>query len=173
MCSLTLLGESSSFFSSEEHPHVSDVLHVLLVLPHLDFPSPPMNVVTRPLQVYTLRPRPSTRPFVDSSSMPPSSPALVPQPPDDLPIAIRKGTRSTCNPYSVYNFLSYHRLSLPYFAFVFILSSVSIPTGTSETLSHPSWKLAMVEEIDALSSNGTWELVSCWLSLGLYSEGGN
>ena len=116
MCSLTLLGEGSSFFSSEEHPHVSDVLHVFLVLPHLDFPSPPMNVVTRPLQVYTLHPRPSTRPFADSSSMPPSSPALVPQPPDDLPIAIRKGTRSTCNPHSVYNFLSYHRLSLPYFA---------------------------------------------------------
>ena len=39
----------SSVFSSEEHPHVSDVLHVPLVLPPLDFPSPPTDVVTRPL----------------------------------------------------------------------------------------------------------------------------
>ena len=97
--------------SSEEHPHVSDVLHVPLVLPPPDFPSPSTDVVTRPLQVYTRRPRPPTRPLVDSSSMPPSSPTLVPQPPDDLLIAIRKRTRSTCNPHPVYNFLSYHRLS--------------------------------------------------------------
>ena len=79
--------------------------------------------------------------------------------PDDLPIAIGKGTSSTFNPHPVYNFLSCHRLSLPYFSFVSTLSSVSIPTNTSEALSHPGWKLAVVEEIDALCSNGTWELV--------------
>ena len=80
--------EGFSFFSSEEHPHVLDVLHVPLVLPPPNFPSPPMDVVTQPLQVYTRRPRPPTRPLVDSSSMPLSSPALVLQPPDDLPISI-------------------------------------------------------------------------------------
>ena len=111
--------------------------------------------------------------------MPPSSPTPVLQLHDDLLIAIRKYTRSTCNLHHVYNFLSYHRLSLQYFVFVSTLSSVFIPTSTSEALSHPGWKLVMVEEIDALSSNGTWELVtlpslqvSCWLSLGLYNEGG-
>ena len=62
--------EGSSFFSSEEHPLVSNVLHVPIVLPSPDFPSPPMNVVIRPLQVYTRRPRPPTRPLADSSSMP-------------------------------------------------------------------------------------------------------
>ena len=92
--------------------------------------------------------------------MSPSSPALVPQLPDDLPIAIRKGTRSTSNPHLVYKFLSYHRLSLRYFAFVFTLSSISTPPSTSEALSHPGWKQAMAEEIDALYSNGTWELVT-------------
>ena len=92
--------------------------------------------------------------------MPPSSLAPIPQPPDDLLVAIRKGTRSTCNPHLVYIFLSYHHLSLPYFAFVSTLSSVSIPTSTSEALSHPGWTLAMVKEMDALSSNGTWELVT-------------
>ena len=152
--------EGSSFFSSEEHPHVSDVLHVPLVLPAPDFSSPPTDAMTRPLQVYTSCPRPPTRPHVDSSSMPPSSLALVPQPPDDLPIAIRKGTRSTCNPHLVYNFLSYHRLSLSYFAFVSTLSSIFIPISISEALSYSGWKLAMVEEMDALSSNGTLELIT-------------
>ena len=92
--------------------------------------------------------------------MPQSSPAPVPQPSDDLPIVIRKGTRSTSNPYHVYNFLSFHHLSLPYFAFVYTLSSVSTPKSTSEALSHPSWKHALAEEMDALYSNDTWELVA-------------
>ena len=86
--------------------------------------------------------------------------ALVPQPPYDLPIVIRKDTLSTCNPHPVYNFLTFHRLSLPYFAFVSILSSISTPKSTSETFSHPGWKQAMTLEIDALYSNGTWELVA-------------
>ena len=116
--------------------------------------------MTRPLQVYTRRSRSPIGPLTDSSSMPSLSPVSVPQLPDGLPIAIRKGTCSTCNTHPVYNFLSYHRLSLPYFAFASILSSVSIPTSTSEALSHPDWKQPMVEYTDALSSNGTWKLVT-------------
>ena len=99
--------------------------------------------------------------------MPSSSPASVPPPPDDLPVAIRKGTRSTCNLHLVYNFLSYHHLSLPYLAFVSTLSYVFIPKSTSEALSHPGWKQAMVEEIDALYFNGTWELVTLFLMASL------
>ena len=132
--------EGSSFFSSEECPHVLDVLHVPLVLPPLDLPSPLTDVMTRSLQVYTHRPHPSTGPLADSSPMPQSSLTPVPQLLNDLPIAIQKGTRSTCNSHPVYNFLSYHHLSLSYFVFVSTLSSVSIPTSTSEALSHPSWK---------------------------------
>ena len=71
-----------------------------------------------------------------------------------------KGTYSTSNTHLVYNFFSFHNLSLSYFAFVFTLSFVSTPKSTSEALSHPSWKHAMVEEMDALYSNGTWEFVS-------------
>ena len=92
--------------------------------------------------------------------MSPSSPTSVPQSSDDLPIVIRKGTRSTSNSYPVYNFLSFHYLSLPYFVFVSTLSFVSTPNSTSETLSHPGWRQAMAEEMDALYSNGTWELVT-------------
>ena len=105
-------------------------------------------------------PRPPIEPRVDSSLMMQSSPAPVSQPSDDLPIAIRKGTRSTSNPHPVYNFFSFHRLSLPYLAFVSTLSSVSTPKSTSKALSHPSWKLAMVKEMDALYSNDTWDLVA-------------
>ena len=93
--------------------------------------------MTQPLQVYTRRPRPPTGPRVDSSLMLQSSPALVPQPSDNLPIAIRKGIPFTSNPHPVYNFLSFHRLSLPYFVFVSTLSSVSTLKSTSETLTHP------------------------------------
>ena len=92
--------------------------------------------------------------------MPSSSTAPVPQLPNDLPIATRKGTRSTHNPHLVYNFLSYHHLSLPYFAFVSTLSSVFTPKSTNEALSHLGWNQAMAEEMDALYSNGTWELVT-------------
>ena len=129
--------------------------YLFLVLPSLDFPSPPTNAVTRPLQVYTRRPRPSPGPLIVASSMPQSSPAPVLQAFDDLPISIWKRTRSTSNPHPVYNFLSFHHLSLPYFAFVSTLSSVSILKSTSETLSHPGWKHAMAEEMNALYSNGT------------------
>ena len=131
--------EDSSFFSFAAHPSVPNVLSIPpLVLPSPDFPSPPTDVMTRPLHVYTRRPRPFTGPRVDSSLMPQSSLALVSQLFDDLPIAIRKGSRSTSNPHPVYNFISFHRLSLPYFAFVSTLSFVSTPKSTTEALSHPS-----------------------------------
>ena len=129
--------ENSSLFSSVARPLVPNVLFVLLVLPSPNSPSPPTDVMTRPLQVYTCRPCPLIGPLVESSSMPQSSLAPVPQPSDDLPIAIRKGTRSTSNPHPVYNFLIFYRLSLPYFAFVFTLSYVSTLKSTSEDLSHP------------------------------------
>ena len=98
--------------------------------------------MTQPLQVFTLRPRPPTGPRVDSYLMLQSYPTLVLPLSDDLPIAIWKGTRSTSNPHPVYNFLSFHRLFLPYFAFVSTLSFVSTPKSTSE-------------EIDAFYSNDT------------------
>ena len=132
--------EDSSFFSSAARPLILDVLSIPLVLPSLDFPSPLTDSVTRPLQVYTRCPRPPPRPFVEASSIPQSSLALVLQLSDDLPIAIRKGTRSISNPHSAFNFLIFHCLFLPYFAFVSTLSSVSTPKSTNEALSHLGWK---------------------------------
>ena len=52
-----------------------------------------------------------------------------------------------------------------------------------EALSHPSWKQAMVEEMNALHSSGTWDLITlpagksrvgcCWvytIKIGLYGR---
>ena len=121
-------------------PPVLDVLSIPLVSPSPNFPSLPTDGVTRPLQVYTRRPRPPTRPLVDSFSMPLSSLVSVLQLPNILPIAIQKGTCSTRNPHLVHNFLNFHRLSLPYFAFVSTLSSASTSKSTNGALSHLGWK---------------------------------
>ncbi|RZB75887.1 Ubiquitin carboxyl-terminal hydrolase 14 [Glycine soja] len=75
------------------------------------------------------------------------------------PIVIRKGTRSTRNPHPIYNFLSYLRLSPSYSSFVFSLSSLTIPSTVREVLDHPGWGQAMIDEMQALENNGTWELV--------------
>ncbi|RVW54465.1 Retrovirus-related Pol polyprotein from transposon TNT 1-94 [Vitis vinifera] len=115
-------------------------------------------------EVYHRRPRvvaplPFPEAPADSLPIPSASPAPALPSPNDLPIAVRKGTRSTRNPHPIYNFLSYHRLSSPYSAFVSAISSVSLPKSTHEALSHPGWRQAMVDEMAALHSNGTWDLV--------------
>ena len=109
--------ENSSFFPSAVCSSIPDVLSIPLVLPSPDFPSLPTDVVIQPLQVYNNRPRPPIGRLVDSSSMSQSPPDSVPQLSANLPIVIQKGTRSTSNPHPVYNFLSFHHLSLPYFVF--------------------------------------------------------
>ncbi|RVW94848.1 Retrovirus-related Pol polyprotein from transposon TNT 1-94 [Vitis vinifera] len=133
--------EDSPFFSttSESLP-VSEVL--------------PIPIVPR-----VVAPLPFPEAPADSLPIPSASPAPALPSLNDLPIAFRKGTRSTRNPHPIYNFLSYHRSSSPYSAFVSAISSVSLPKSTHEALSHPSWRQEMVDEMAALHSNGTWDLV--------------
>ncbi|RVW13553.1 Retrovirus-related Pol polyprotein from transposon TNT 1-94 [Vitis vinifera] len=96
-----------------------------------------------------------------SESLPVSEVLPIPivSPPDAMPPRPLQGTRSTRNPHPIYNFLSYHRLSSPYSAFVSAISSVPLPKSTHEALSHPDWRQAMVDEMAALHSNSTWDLV--------------
>ncbi|KAJ9693611.1 hypothetical protein PVL29_009531 [Vitis rotundifolia] len=155
--------EDSSFFSSSESLLISEVLP----LPYI---SPPSDALSRPLQVYYHRHRAVAPPLSlaevpnDSPPVPPISPIPALSSTDHLPIIIRKGNRSTRNSHPIYNFLSYHRLSSSYSAFISTLSSVSLPKRTSEALSHPGWRQAMVDEMAALYSSGTWDLVSLPLS---------
>jgi len=82
-----------------------------------------------------------------------------PDPSVDLLIALCKGNRSTSNPHPIYNFLSYHRLSPLHHAFVSAVSTISIPKTVKEALSHPGWRQAMIDEMNALESSSTWKLV--------------
>ena len=151
--------EDSPFFSSSESFPVTEVLPLPIISsPIFD------DVPSRPLQVYHRRhcsvvPLPSTEALANSLPIPSVShtPALPLA--DNLPIALRKGNRSTSNPHPIYNFLSYHRLSSPYSAFVSAISSVSLPKNTNEALSHLGWRQAMVDEMAALHSTSTWDLI--------------
>ena len=151
--------ENSPFFSSSESLPVSEVLPLPIISP------PIFDVVpSQPLQVYhrshrVVVPLPSTEVLADSLPIPSTSSTPTLPPADHLPIALRKGNRSTSNPHSIYNFSSYHRLSSPYFAFVSSISSVSLPKNTNEALSHPGWRQAMVDEMAALHSTDTRDLI--------------
>ena len=46
-----------------------------------------------------------------------------------------------------------------FFSFIASLDSISLPNKVFEALAYPSWHSAMIEEIDALTDNGTWDLV--------------
>ena len=82
---------------------------------------------------------------------PPPTPTVEP----DLPIAIRKGIRSTCNPSLHHTALSYHRLSQPFYVCQSSISSVSIPKYVGDALAHPGWHQAMLDELSALHNSGT------------------
>jgi len=86
-----------------------------------------------------------------------SPPALTTE--SYLPIALRKGMRSTRNPSPHYLALSYHRLSLPFYTCLSSLSSVTIPKIVREALTHLGRRQAMTDELSALHNSGTWELV--------------
>ena len=132
--------DDSPFFSSSESLPVTEVLPLPIISsPIFD------DVPSRPLQVYHHRhrsvvPLPSGEAPADSLPIPSASPTPALPLADNLPIALRKGNRSTSNPHHIYNFLSYHRLSSPYSAFVSAISSVSLPKNTNEALSHPGWR---------------------------------
>jgi hypothetical protein len=62
--------------------------------------------------------------------------------------------------YPVANYVSTHRLSKPYVAFVNQLSSVSLPSKVQDEMNDKKWAKAMDVEMDALEKNQMWELVS-------------
>ncbi|KAJ7963920.1 Retrovirus-related Pol polyprotein from transposon TNT 1-94 [Quillaja saponaria] len=140
--------EESSFFPSTipKSPSISEALPVPYLGPNDCISSAPLPNL-----------------LADTVDVPDNSPSVpTPSRASDLasPPILRRGTRSIRNPYPIYTFLSYHRLSSPYYAFVSSLSSISVPKSTSDALAHPGWRQAMIDEMNALHTNGTWELVS-------------
>ncbi|KAL5741578.1 hypothetical protein ACOSP7_028310 [Xanthoceras sorbifolium] len=102
------------------------------------------------IQIYSRRTPPDSCPA-------PTPLSSDPVPSDDLPIALRKGKRQCTYPIS--SFVSYHCLSSSSCSFIASLDSISIPKTVHEAISHPGWHHAMIEEMNALDDNGTWNLV--------------
>ena len=76
---------------------------------------------------------------------------------DDLPIALRKGKRQCA--HTISSFVSFNHLSSSSCSFIVSLDFISLPNTGREALSHPSWRSAGVDEMQALDDNGTWDLV--------------
>ena len=72
----------------------------------------------------------------------------------DLPIALRKGTRS-CTKHSISNYVSYDNLLLQFRAFTVNLDSTTIPKSIHLPSEYPKWKVAIMEEMRALEKNKT------------------
>ncbi|KAA0062437.1 putative mitochondrial protein [Cucumis melo var. makuwa] len=75
----------------------------------------------------------------------------------DLPITLRKGTRS-CTKHSISNYVSYENLSPQFRAFTASLHFTTIPKNIYIALEFPEWKNAVMEEMKALEKNNTWEI---------------
>ncbi|KAA0046033.1 cysteine-rich RLK RECEPTOR-like protein kinase [Cucumis melo var. makuwa] len=75
----------------------------------------------------------------------------------DIPIALRKGTRS-CTKHPICNYVSYDNLSPQFRAFTASLNSTIIPKNIYTTLECPEWKNVVMEEMKALEKNRTWEI---------------
>ena len=125
---------------------------------------------TRPLQAYSRKRAPIPQPVqVQSSNSASGSVEVITQPNDnitetleqndyDVPIAIRKGTR-TCTKHPLHLFMSYQNLSHNHKAFLTSLNTVPIPKTLSEALENENWKNPMKVAIEALEKNKTWDLV--------------
>ena len=76
-----------------------------------------------------------------------------------LPIALRKGKR-TCTNHPISHHMSYSKLSQNHSSYVSEITNMFIPNNIQEALDDPDWRLAVMEEVNALEKNGTWDLVS-------------
>ena len=62
-------------------------------------------------------------------------------------------------PHDIAQFVSYSQISPEHGAFIASLDTVSIPKCWQDARKDPKWEKAMVEELEALDKNKTWELV--------------
>ena len=102
-------------------------------------------------KVYTRRQHPPVSSPLPAAST--SDPILS----DDLSITLRKGKRQCAHPFSY--FCSYDNLSSRSCSFIASLNSILLPNKVFEALAHFGWRTAMIDEMDVLTDNGTWDLV--------------
>ena len=111
----------------------------------------PTQVKPSITQVYTWCQHPPV------SSPPPAASISYPVLSDDLLIALLKGKHQCAHPIS--SFCSNDHLSSHSYSFIASLDFISLPNKVYEELAHPSWCSAMIEEMDPLTDNGTWDFV--------------
>ena len=118
----------------------------------LPVPNPALILVKRPItQVYSRRQNPPVSSPTSAAS------TLDPVSNDDLPITLRKGKRQCVHPIS--SFCSYNHLSSHSCSFIAFLDFISLPKTVCEALSHPIWRSGIVEEMQSIDDNGTWNFV--------------
>ncbi|CAN1132933.1 Retrovirus-related Pol polyprotein from transposon TNT 1-94 [Linum perenne] len=76
----------------------------------------------------------------------------------DIPIAIRKGVRS-CTQHPIGRHVGYERLSENFKVFITSLDNTKVPKNIQEALQEPKWKQAVIDELQALEKNNTWDIV--------------
>ena len=111
--------------------------------------APPVPAPVKPsiTQVYTRHQNPPV------SGLPPAA-STSDQVPYDLSISLHKSRRRCVHPIS--SFCTYNQLSSQSCSFITSLDSISLPNTFEEALSHPGWRSAMIEEMDALLELGTF-----------------
>ena len=136
--------ETTSFSlpSTVTSPGEDDDLSVCYV--SLPIPTPaPLPVKPHITQLYS---RCQNPPILSPT---PAASTLDPVSSNNLPIALRKGKRQCVLPIS--SLCSYNRLSSHLCYFIASLDSISLPKIVHEALSHPGWRSAIVEEMQALN----------------------
>lgn len=76
----------------------------------------------------------------------------------NMPIALRKKTR-TCTLHPIGNFVSNSRLSASCRAISERIEREEVPATIEQAIQKPEWKEVVVEEMQALRKNNTWEVV--------------
>ena len=89
----------------------------------------------------------------------------------DLPIALRKGTRS-CTKHSISNYVSYENLSPQFRAFTTSLDSTVIPKNTHIALEFLEWKNVVMKEMRALEKKKTCEITLYLRDIKLWDANG-
>lgn len=108
---------------------------------------PVVHVYSRRLETIDSGHAPTTSSLEDPATIHASTSNL------DLTFALRK-SKHTCT-YPISSFMHYNHLSSSSRYFITTLESVTVPITFKEALCHPSWRVAMQEEMVALDDNGT------------------
>ena len=162
-----VFSEDTPFYSSPPNSE-SDGKGENWLIYQVTTPSTPTDSSEQPHAVVDLLPAPAKPPIVQEYSRrqetkdtcPASTSSLSDPPSDlDLPIGLHKGKCQCKSVYSIANFVSYDHLSPSLKAFVASLDSISIPKIVKKALNNLRWYNAMLEEIQALKVNHTWNLV--------------